>query len=106
MRIFKIPSFIYAAKEYRSMIDWDNEQVTEPPYTMKFTLEELRQFEDTPLKLDVPSNSQFVERHIRIITENGTRAATPILRDGLAHATIAHRQLRGKKETKADFSRN
>ena len=105
VRIFKIPTFIFNAKDFTSMINWEDEQMTEPPYTMQFNNEELRQFETRPLILNVPSNSQFVERHIRVITENGRRAATPVLRDGLAHATMAHRQLRGKKETKADFSR-
>ena len=72
------------------MINWEDEQMTEPPYTMQFNNEELRQFETTPLILNVPSNSQFVERHIRVIAENGKRAATPVLRDGLAHATMRY----------------
>ena len=106
VRTFEIPSFHYDAKDFKTMIDWECEQVTEPPYTMKLSDAEIRQFESHPLKLDVPSNSQFVERHIRLITENGTRSSSATIRDGLAHATIAHRQLRGKKESKENFSKS
>ena len=45
--------------------------------------------------LDVPSNSQHVERLIKLI----------ILRDGLAKATLKSRQQRPKLRTRADFSR-
>ena len=62
-------------------------------------------FELHPLVLDVPSNSQHVERFIRVTTEIGTKSADSTLRDGMVHATVAHRQLRGKKESKMDFSK-
>ena len=104
VRIFQVPSINCAAANFHTMIDFDREQATEPPYTMKYSNTDLRQFETHPLVLDVPNNSQFVERLIRVITENGTMAATPKLRDGLSHAKISHRQQRGKKESQADFT--
>ena len=104
VRMFELPSPIYSASHFSTMIDWDTEQVTEPPFLRKFTTPELRYFESHPLFLDIPSNFQFVERFIRLITENSTRAATSSVRDGLCHATARHRQQHGKKESKADFS--
>ena len=76
----------------------------ELPYLRKFSTDEIKQFETTPLALDAPSNSQFVERFIKLIAQNGTRAASPTLRDGLCHATMRSRQRHPRMETKADFS--
>ena len=103
VRTFELPSPVLNAPNFWSMIDWSQEQVLEPPYLRKHSDEELRAFEDTPLILDVPSNSQHVERLIKLITENGTRAATPTLRDGLTKATLRSRQQRPKLRTRADF---
>ena len=104
IRILKMPMPIYSATHFSKMIDWTTEQICEPPYLRKFTDEEIRRFEQSPLILNVPSNSQHVERFIQLITKNGLRAASPTLRDGLCKATIQSRQLRPKVETKADFS--
>ena len=54
--------------------------------------------------MNIPSNTQHVERCIKLITENGTRKADPVLRDGLCHATVLSRKRHPKMETKADFS--
>ena len=104
VRIFKLPTPKYDADDFSTMIDWETEQMTEPPYLRKFTDEQLRQFETTPLSLDVPSNSQFVERYIRLITEKGTLSSSPSTRDGLCKATLRHRNSFGKAETKSDYT--
>ena len=103
VRIFKLPTPIYSATNFWSMINWSSEQMLEPPYTKKFSLEDIKSFETSPLTMNVPSNSQFVERFIKLISENGTRAASPTLRDGLCHSTNLSRQRHPKRETKADF---
>ena len=103
VRTFELPSPVLNAPNYWSMIDWTAEQVTEPPYLRKYSDAEIRAFEHTPLVLDVPSNSQHVERLIKLITENGKHAASPTLRDGLAKATLRSRQQRPKLRTRADF---
>ena len=103
VRTFELPSPVVNAPNFWSMIDWSQEQVFEPPYLRKYSDDELRAFENTPLILDVPSNSQHVERLIKLITENGTRAASPTLRDGLAKATLKSRQQRPRLRTRADF---
>ena len=69
------------------MIDWKRKQVLKPPYLKKFSNKEIRKFESTPL----------VDRCICLITENGTRAASSTLRDGLCHSTIESRQRQGKQ---------
>ena len=103
VRTFELPSPVLNAPNYWSMIDWTAEQVTEPPYLRKYSDAEIRAFEHTPLILDVPSNSQHVERLIKLITENGKHAASPTLRDGLAKATLRSRKQHPKLRTRADF---
>ena len=105
IRTFEIPSFCYDAQDFTTMTDWQKEQMTEPPFTARMSNEEIKRFELHPLVLDVPSNSQHVERFIRVTTEIGTKSADSTLRDGMVHATVAHRELRGKKESKMDFSK-
>ena len=104
VRIFQLPIPVYSATHFAKMIDWSMEQVTEPPFLRKFSDEDVKNFETNPLVLTIPSNSQFVERFIQLITKNGTRAASPTIRDGLCHATLHSRQRHPKVETKSHFS--
>ena len=103
VRIFEQPMPVYTATSFDTMIDWASEQVTEPPYLRKYSTAELKIFEQSPLVLEIPSNSQFVER-LKLVTRNATRATSPTLRDGLNHATLRSRRQRPKVETKAHFS--
>ena len=105
IRTFEIPSFCYDAQDFTTMTDWQKEQMTEPPFTARMSNEEIKRFELHPLVLDVPSNSQHVERFIRVTTEIGTKSADSTLCDGMVHAKVAHRELRGKIESKMNFSK-
>ena len=104
VRTFELPRPAYGAPDFSTMINWEVEQVTEPPYLRKFSMQQIRQFIVTPLVLDVPSNTQFVERAIKLVTSNGTRAATAKLRDGLCRATVESRKRHPHIETMKDFS--
>ena len=104
VRTFELPSPIYDATNFWAAIDWTKEQVTEPPYLRKYSDEQLRDLQSHPLEMNVPSNSQFVERFIQVATQNGTKAGTSTLRNGLSIATLRSRQKRPKIETKSDFS--
>ena len=55
------------------------------------------------MKLDIPSNTQFVERFIKVITAKGTASANANVRDGLAKATLKSRKEKPRLRTKADF---
>ena len=103
VREFKIPMPIYTATHYSTMIDWDSEIVASPPCLRKFSDEDIRKFQENPLCLDVPNNAQHVERFIRLMAENATRASTAKRRDGLCKATIRNRAKRPKIEGKKDF---
>ena len=103
VRTFILPTPLYEAQHYSTMIDWANEQSPDPPYLRDASDLEIREYEVTPLVLDISSNSQFVERFIQLIAKNGTRAASPTVRDGLVKSTLRSRKQRPRMETKADF---
>ena len=88
LRVFQLPKPNWEATHYSNMIDWKAEQVYEPPYLRKFSTDQIREFEKLPLVLDVPSNSQHVERCIKLVTTNATCAGSAVLRDGLCHVTV------------------
>ena len=77
----------------------------EPPFLRDCSDEDVQKCIDEPFVLEIPSNSQFVERQIQLISQIGPRAATAEMRDGLARATIRNCELLPKCETKADYSK-
>ena len=85
------------------MINWSMAQVTEPPFLMEMSYEQVREFVESPLKLDLPSNSQFVERMIKEITRKGCRALNPKVRDGMVKDTNMNRKKMKRCRTKRDF---
>ena len=103
VRAFEIPDIRHEARHYSELIDWQQSQLTEPPYLRKFSDQELRQFEATPLVLNISSNSQFVERQIQVIAKQGKRASSPTLRNGLSIATFQSRKKQPRLATKSDF---
>ena len=85
VRVFEIPKPVYSAKNYYSMISWDTEQVTVPPFVRDLSLERIKGFEQKPLVLNVASNTQHVERLIQLNAKVGPKSASSIGRDGLVH---------------------
>ena len=66
--------------------------------------QQIQDFVEHPLVLDIPSNTQFVERLIKVITQKGTKAADPKVRDGLVKATLKSQKEMPRCRTKADFN--
>ena len=65
-----------------------DELVTSPPILRQISDEAIKKNEDLPLEINVPSNTQHVERLIQLMAKNATRKATSKLRNGLCKATI------------------
>ena len=102
IRIFQAPKPVYTAESFESMIDWDKEQICPPPYLQFHTNEEIRQFESMPLRIDVPSNTQHVERFIQINAKVGTKAASIKARNGLVLARQEYLEKNPSRGKKAD----
>ena len=65
---------------------------------------EIGRFVDEPLVLEIPSNAQFVERLVQIVSSHGKSAADPQLREGFAKATLTSQKEMPKVKTKKDFA--
>lgn len=103
VRTFELPTLIWDAPAYHKMVDLKNSQVTEPPLLMKMSDDEIKAFVQEPFVLDVPNNTQFVERLVQTCSKIGTRAATTEMRDGLTRATLKNRAALPRCETRKDF---
>ena len=78
--------------------------MAEPPILKDVSDEGLKSFKDVPLKIDIPSNTQFLERLVQTVSKLGAVAASPKIRDGFAKATLASQKQLSCCETKSDFT--
>jgi hypothetical protein len=70
---------------------------------MDYSDDDILKFQELPLVLDIPSNTQFVENMIQTITKIGKRAASHEVCDGITWATFRNRSRCNKMEIKVDF---
>lgn len=107
IRDFKVPKLNFAATDYTELIDWQSEEVTEPPLTKSISEAVLRNMivniPETIEILSFPCHTQAVERHIKMVTEASTSVCGNTARDGVIRAKIASRKATPKMETKKDF---
>ena len=94
VRVFNLPKPNYAATRFENMISWEKEEIHEPPLLRRYSNEQIREFEKVPLVLNIPSNSQHVERFIQLMASKATSSADPTVRDGIAKATEIERKRR------------
>ena len=66
--------------------------------------DEIRHFAEEPSKIDLPSNTQFLELLVQTVSSYGDAAADPKVRDGMVKATLYTRKTLPKRKTKKDFS--
>ena len=102
-RIFTMPKPNYDAVNYYEMINWREAQNSEPPLLKDYDDEQIQQFRENALQLDIPGNTQFVERQIKVVTQKGTVAADPKVQDGSAKATLQSQKKMPRCKTRADF---
>ena len=83
------------------MINWETEVITEPPLLQKYSDEQLRSFEREPLVLEIPSNSQHVERCVQLMASHASSSLNPAVRDGLYKAAVLERKRRPNLDRKS-----
>ena len=79
------------------------EELYEPPLTMKLSLQQLEKFAQEPLAVDIPCHSQGVERYVRMVTEASCQVYGMDARDGFIKARIKSRELTPSFQSKHDF---
>lgn len=107
IREVHVPQLKWRAKSYHTMIDWNKELVSEPPFIAKLTDDEIVNILDTPLVVPKWSNNtQSVERGIKLVSEACTAVTGKVERDGYIRQRIHSRKLMPQFNTKRDFNHN
>ena len=106
LSIFKVPKLNWDAENYTQIIDWDLKDFCEPPITMKLSDDEIRRFYSGDMFIpNYPSQSQSVERAVKLVSDACTSAYAYEDRHQLALSTQAARKERQSYETKEKFKR-
>jgi hypothetical protein len=106
LRRFVVPTVNFDAKEYISLISWENIQST-PPLLQNMSTDELRilvkekQFKR--MNFEFPCHTQAVERGIKMVTEASMHVCGEKSRDGIIWTRGESRNQRKTFETKSDF---
>ena len=65
VRKYILPKINFKAETYTELIDWETSQLSEPPFTLTMTNEQLTSLKDSPLEVPAyPCHTQAVERAI------------------------------------------
>ena len=95
----------FDANHITELIDWDLENVTEPPLTFKLSNQDL--IEIMTAKLEIKSykvHTQSVERAVKLVTQASISVYGPEARDGYVKATVLSRRIMPKLSSKKDFA--
>ena len=109
LRQFKMPEINFEANEYYNLINWQNEQVLEPPLLKNIPTEDIqKKIRDKTMpgltNSSIPCHSQAVERMIKLVTEASSKVCGKNEREGFITVTLESRKNMPKFETKNQFS--
>lgn len=104
-RQFRVPTVQFAASEYTELINWQEEQRTEPPLTVNLTDDDLRNFPSHfNEKLQFPCHTQGTERCVKLVTEASQVVCGAEARNGYILARITSRKQMKTFDTKSQFN--
>ena len=108
IRMFKVPNINFFASNYTEMIKW-NEDITEPPCTLKMKDEDLLIFIDSQLKdheiFKFPCHTQVVERCIKVVSKTSLKVCNEDSREGYIHNVFDACQIMPKFDCKKQFKK-
>jgi len=109
LRQFKMPEIYFEANEYYKLINWQNEQVSEPPLLKNIPSEDIqKKIRDKTMpgltNSGIPWHSQVVERMIKLMTEASSKVCGENEREGFITVTLESRKNLAKFDTKNQFS--
>lgn len=110
VRKFLVPEIKFGAKNYYTLINWTQTQITEPPLTMKFSLQDLKDIaengENSVLwqseQITIPCHTQAVERCVKMVTECSAQV-TSKRRDGAILAKLKSRSIMPEFTSKSKY---
>ena len=103
---FKITHLSFASKDYVSIIDFRENDITEPPLCKKFTDTEI----ENNIKLKIPiclpalvCHKQAVERTVKLVTDDSQKVIMGKKINGYIHALLIFRSKLPKFTAKKDY---
>lgn len=93
-RVFIKPDLKYDSQDYVDIIDWENEALYEPPFTMSKQDAELESFISEPLVWSLSSHSVLTERTIRDVDSLSSLTTSEEKRDGMIR--VLHKERKEK----------
>ena len=93
-RVFIKPDLKYDSQDYVDIIDWENEALYEPPFTMSKQDAELESFISEPLVWSLSSHSVLTEQTIRDVDSLSSLTTSEEKRDGMIR--VLHKERKEK----------
>ena len=107
IRKVHVPDLKFQAHTYHSMIDWQKELRTEPPFISRLSDTELLGILETPLCVPKwPNSTQAVERGIKLVAEACSAVVGQSERDGYIRQRLHSRKVMPKFHTKRNYNAN
>lgn len=109
-RRFNIPSFNFDASDYFEILNWEGDNITEPPLLRDLSMDELKQMVDSTPNATIeyikkfPCHTQAVERTVKLVSESSMLVTDPVKRDGVIKATLESRRKMPLFKSKQDFA--
>lgn len=104
VRVFKVPTLNFNARSWTDMTFENETCMTEPPFTLQLSDDELQEIVDTPL--EVPKfkcHTQMVERAVKEVTRVSKTIISKEKRNSMIKLTLLNRATYPKFESKKDF---
>ena len=106
IRRFKLPHLVFESTDYVNMINWQENEITEPPLCKKLTNTEIENNIRNKTLIcfpALPSHTQAVERTVKLVTDASQKVIGRENRDGLINALLISRSKLPKFNTKKDY---
>ena len=103
VRKVKNPELNLKATKLSELVDLEN-ATSSPPLLFKFSDQELSEFRDVPLKVNMPCTTTAVERGVRLTTEAATMAAGAWTQDTVTWNRVSARERNSLRFKKKDWN--
>ena len=106
IRRFKLPHLVFESTDYVNMINWQENEITEPPLCKKLTNTEIENNIRNKTLIcfpALPSHTQAVERTVKLVTDASQKVIGRENRDGHINALLTSRSKLPKFNTKKDY---
>ena len=106
IRRFKLPHLVFESTDYVNMINWPENEITEPPLCKKLTNTEIENNIRNKTLIcfpALPSHTQAVERTVKLVTDASQKVIGRENRDGHINALLTSRSKLPKFNAKKDY---